>query len=147
MPQLHAADLTLALEIPEKPLAMELDSQRVGQVLRHLLNNAVKFTPRGGRISLALQAMEAGIRFEVRDTGIGISPEQLPHVFTKFYQADSSNTREQGGVGLGLAICRSYVEAHGGRIGVESEPQAGSCFWVELPAAPVTPLPEEAPAY
>lgn len=147
MPQLHAADLTLALEIPEKPLAMELDSQRIGQVLRHLLNNAVKFTPRGGRISLVLQAMEAGIRFEVRDTGIGISPEQLPHVFTKFYQADSSNTREQGGVGLGLAICRSYVEAHGGRIGVESEPQAGSCFWVELPAAPVTPLPEEAPAY
>ncbi len=145
MPHLEEAGLTLITQMPAAPLWVEVDSQRIRQVLRNLLGNAVKFTPPGGRITMSLQARETGFRIEVRDTGIGISPEHLPHVFAKFYQADSSNTREQGGVGLGLAICRAFVEAHGGRMGVESSPRQGSCFWFEIADCALTLHSEEGP--
>jgi signal transduction histidine kinase len=131
--------------MPAVPLWVDVDSQRIRQVLRNLLGNALKFTPSGGRISVSLQVREAGFRIEVRDTGIGISSEHLPHVFAKFYQADSSNTREQGGVGLGLAISRAFVEAHGGRMGVESAPRQGSCFWFEIADCALTLHSEEGP--
>jgi signal transduction histidine kinase len=105
----------------------------VGQVLLNLLNNALKFTPAHGRVQVALVADEREVTVSVRDNGIGIAPEHLPRLFDKFYQVDPSLTRSHGGAGLGLSISKAIVEAHGGRMGVLSEPERGSTFWFSLP--------------
>jgi len=117
---------------PEVPLELSGDGLRLGQVLLNLVNNAIKFTERGN-IIVSLRVLERGpddvlLRFEVRDTGIGISPAQMDALFTPFAQADASTTRLHGGTGLGLSISRSLVELMGGRIWAESEPGAGSRF-------------------
>ncbi|MNT76026.1 Sensor protein SrrB [compost metagenome] len=100
------------------------------------MGNALKFTPAGGRITVSAERLATEVRVEVRDTGIGIAPEHQQALFRKFYQVDSSSTRAHGGAGLGLAISKALVEAHGGRIGVESEPGKGSRFWFVLPLGP-----------
>lgn len=133
-PQAKAAALLLEAELPDAPLRVHLDPHRIAQVLINLLNNAVKFTPPGGRIAVRVAREGAGYRVEVRDSGIGIAPENLVHLFQKFYQVEPSLTREFGGAGLGLSISKVLVEAHGGRIGVESAPGEGSTFWFSLPA-------------
>jgi signal transduction histidine kinase len=112
------------------------DEERLHQILRILLSNAVKFTPEGGAVTLRASAGEEGIRIEVRDTGVGIAPEDLPRMFRRFEQADGSATRAHGGAGLGLALAQRLVAAHGGLIGVESRPGVGSAFWFTLPPAP-----------
>jgi CheY-like chemotaxis protein len=125
---------------------IEADEERVLQVLENLVGNALKFTPPGGVVTVgARRAPEPGwVFFSVRDTGPGISREHLPHVFDRFWQAQSSDRR---GSGLGLAICKAIVEAHGGRIWVQSEPGKGASFLFTLPAASETgegtPLPVE----
>ena len=113
---------------------IEADEERVLQVLENLIGNALKFTPPGGVVTVgARRAPEPGwVFFSVRDNGPGISPEHLPRVFDRFWQAQSSDRR---GSGLGLAICKAIVEAHGGRIWVESEPGKGASFLFTLPAA------------
>lgn len=113
------------------------DAQRVQQVLLNLLGNAVKFTDQG---SIQLEILPAGtaIRVKVRDTGPGIAPALQQTIFAAFTQVDASTRREYSGVGLGLAISAGLVELMNGRIGVESEPGRGSCFWFELPAASQT---------
>lgn len=113
------------------------DPRRLGQVLRNLVHNAIKFTPRGGRISVTAAPSAGGERVElrVRDTGIGIRPEDVPRIFERFWKADSSRQRDGESSGLGLAIARHVVEAHRGTIRVESEPRQGSTFIVDLPAA------------
>jgi signal transduction histidine kinase len=122
---------------PDVPGAVRGDPVRVRQILMNLMGNAVKFTP-SGRVSLGAD-VAAGpdgaerLRFEVRDTGIGISAAALPNIFERFVQADATNTRRFGGTGLGLTITRDLVEAMGGRVGGESAPGEGSRFWVELP--------------
>ncbi len=112
------------------------DSGRLRQVLINLIGNAIKFTESGSVYlvvdELSSDANNTRIRFEVRDTGIGISSEVASELFEKFKQADASTTRKYGGTGLGLAICKRLVELHGGRIGVDSEPGQGSTFWFEL---------------
>ena len=113
------------------------DAGRLRQILLNLLTNAVKFT-RVGTVSLRVSSVSRNksytrLRFEVHDTGIGISEEKLAHVFGEFYQADDSATREFGGTGLGLAICKQLVELMGGMIGASSEVGKGSTFWFELP--------------
>ena len=112
------------------------DPGRLQQVVWNLLANAVKFTPRGGRALVRVGRGEGGsVRLTVSDSGIGIAPEFLPHVFDRFRQADSSTTRAYGGVGLGLSIVRHLVELHGGTVRAESEGEGrGSAFTVELPA-------------
>ena len=109
------------------------DATRIAQVLRNLLANALTHTPEGGSIELAGTATNGHVQVAVTDTGAGIAPEHLPHVFERFYRADPSRARATGGAGLGLAIVRSIVEAHGGTIGVTSELGRGATFRFSLP--------------
>jgi len=109
------------------------DEGRLRQVLMNLLTNALRYTPAGGRITIEAQPLGDQVQVSVRDTGVGIAPEDMPYVFDRFYRAEKSRARADGGSGLGLAIARHLVEAHGGRIGVESEPGRGSHFFFTLP--------------
>ncbi len=111
------------------------DSDRLKQVLLNLVDNAIKHTPEGGRVTLEAGNPDgAAVRIAVTDTGIGIPPHDLVHVFERFYRVDKSRSRAQGGAGLGLAIAKSFVEAHGGRIEVQSAVGVGTAFIVTLPA-------------
>ncbi len=112
---------------------IEIDSLRVAQVLVNLIANAIKFSPEGSTVDIAAEPEGEGLTVRIRDRGIGITPEDLPKLFTKFHQLNSSTTRSAGGTGLGLVICKGIVEEHGGKIWVESSPGAGSCFSVWLP--------------
>ena len=106
------------------------------QVIWNLLSNAIKFTPKAGHIEVKLDRYGSDVRIKVSDTGMGISPDFLPHVFERFRQADGSTTRAQGGLGLGLAVVRHIVEQHGGTVSAESAGKArGSTFTVNLPIA------------
>ncbi|MGB9633802.1 MAG: ATP-binding protein, partial [Chloroflexaceae bacterium] len=110
------------------------DPERLAQVLHNLLSNALRHTPAGGRITLRAAARSNGsVQLEVEDTGAGIAPEDLPHVFERFYRADRGRTRERGGSGLGLTIAHELVRLQGGAMGVESAPGQGARFWFTLP--------------
>jgi CheY-like chemotaxis protein len=114
------------------------DPARLQQVAWNLLTNAVKFTPRGGRVQVRLERVNSQVEIAVADTGAGIDPEFLPHVFERFRQADQKTTRQHGGLGLGLAIVRHLVELHGGSVRADSGGEgAGSTFTVALPVAPI----------
>ncbi|NMC78693.1 MAG: cell wall metabolism sensor histidine kinase WalK [Chloroflexi bacterium] len=112
---------------------VNMDAARIGQVLNNLLSNALRHTPAGGRVSIRAWRGVNGLQVEVEDSGEGIQPEDLPHVFDQFYRGEKSRSRESGGSGLGLAIARGIVEAHGGRIWVESAPGQGAHFCFTLP--------------
>ena len=129
-----AVGSSIALEssVPEGLPPVLADSARIQQVLSNLVGNAVKFTPRDGRITVCAEHIEGEIRFGVIDTGPGIPPEQVPHIFGQFWQASSSDRR---GIGLGLAIAKGIVEAHKGTIWVESQVGLGSTFYFTLPTA------------
>ncbi len=109
------------------------DRERMAQVLRNLLANALRHTPPGGAIHVTTSGSPGWVEVSVSDTGEGIAAEDLPHVFDRFWRGDKSRARETGGSGLGLAIARRLIEAQGGRIGVESELGKGSRFWLRLP--------------
>ena len=113
---------------------MDVDPERVGQVLRNLLNNALAHTPEGGTITVTARTAGEQVAVTVHDTGTGIAPEHLPHVFDRFYRADQSR-RKTGGAGLGLAIVKQLVIAIGGTITAESAPGQGSTFTFTLPVA------------
>jgi signal transduction histidine kinase len=111
------------------------DPERLEQIVWNLASNAVKFTPAGGRVDVSLVPRDGHVELGVRDTGIGIAPEFLPHVFDYFRQGDSSPSRRHGGLGLGLAIVKSLVELHGGSVTAESAGEnQGATFTVRLPA-------------
>jgi signal transduction histidine kinase len=113
------------------------DPVRLQQVLTNLLANAIKFTPKGGRVEVRTGRDDAGAWMEVADTGIGIKPEFLARVFERFRQADGTSTRSQGGLGLGLAIVRHLVTLHGGTVEAHSAGEGrGATFRVELPLMP-----------
>src|SRR5437762_5472170 len=117
------------------------DEARLRQVVWNLLSNAIKFTPKGGGIEVRLERAESWAQITVKDTGQGIKPDFLPHVFERFLQADSSTTRTHGGLGLGLAIVRHLVELHGGSVHADSPGEGrGATFAVRLPLLPVRPL-------
>jgi PAS domain S-box-containing protein len=120
-------------EAGDGPARVHADRNRIAQVISNLLGNAAKFTPEGGRISLRISRAGADALFEVADTGPGISGENLPHIFDRFWQA--GRLRRGGGVGLGLPIAKGIVQAHGGRIWAESEPGQGTRFFFTLPTA------------
>ncbi len=111
------------------------DPDRLKQVLLNLVDNAIKYTPSGGEVTLSLERDDAWVRVSVADTGIGIPPQDLTKIFDRFYRVDKARSREKGGSGLGLAIGKWIVEAHGGRIEVQSELGKGSTFTVWLPLA------------
>jgi two-component system, OmpR family, sensor kinase len=121
---------------------LPVDEDRLREVLLNLLSNAVRYNHEGGRVEVRLTAQPSGaILLEVSDTGIGIAPDDQPHIFERFYRVDRARSREQGGSGLGLAISKWVVEAHGGTIGFESEPGVGTTFRVTLPTDPGPPGP------
>ncbi len=131
----HAVtDVALQNEVAAD-LAATADQERIHQVLYNLVDNAVRFTPPGGTVVVAATRQDDRVVVDVRDSGVGIAPEHLPRLFERFYRADASRSREGGGTGIGLAIARSIVESHGGRITASSEPGRGSSFTFDLPAA------------
>ena len=137
-PKGSKAGIRLALNLlsEEEHLQLQGDARRLGQVLRHLLDNAVKFSPNGGKVSLSLEREAEMVVVQVKDEGIGLTADQLERVFDRFYQVDGSATRHFGGTGLGLALVKEVVEAHGGAVWAESDGVAGrGCiFTVCLPA-------------
>jgi PAS domain S-box-containing protein len=135
-PQVARKRQRLVVRAPGGLPAVWGDSERVTQILTNLVSNAHKYTPEGGQITVVAAAAGDGIRLEVRDTGVGLSPEEQARLFTRFYRAQNRATQEAGGTGLGLAITRALVEAHGGRIAVESSPGRGATFRLTLPTAP-----------
>ena len=130
---------------PDLPVVLG-DPDRLQQVLWNLLSNGIKFTPRGGRVMVTVTGREGEVLITVADTGAGIKPEFLPHVFERFRQAESSTNRAYGGLGLGLAIVRHLIELHGGSVSVASEGEGrGATFTARLPAAAAVRLPAERP--
>ena len=124
------------LEKIEPNLTLMGDPIKLNQVLYNLIDNAMKYTPDGGKIQVLLKKEERGILWQVKDNGIGIPPEDREHIFDRFYRVDKARSRETGGTGLGLSIVRQQVNMHGGTISVESEPGKGSVFSVLLPEKP-----------
>ncbi|MGE0353127.1 MAG: sensor histidine kinase [Gemmatimonadales bacterium] len=142
------ANLTVVANLPDQPVLLAVDAGRIRQLLLNLVTNAVKYTPPGGTVSVALVERESEIQFAVKDTGVGIAAGDLPHVFDRFWRADMVRTRsgDRPGFGLGLSISRWIAEAHGGSIGVQSRPGRGSTFVVTLPRQPAaSTLPPEEP--
>ncbi len=117
------------------------DSDRLKQLLLNLVSNALKYTPEGGSVTMSLTLDDAWVRVDVADTGIGIPPEDLPHIFDRFYRVDKARSRAMGGTGLGLSIAHWIAEAHGGQLSVVSEVGKGSTFTVTLPLVPETVAP------
>ena len=133
-PSADAKGVALRVTVPEEPVQAKCDADRMQQVFWNLLSNGVKFTPRGGVVHATLSVDAQAVTVVVTDTGIGIRRESLPFLFQRFWQAENVHTRYVGGLGLGLALVRHFVELHGGTIGAESEGEGrGSTFTVTLP--------------
>ncbi|MCM3871529.1 MAG: PAS domain S-box protein [Pyrinomonadaceae bacterium] len=136
LPTAEAKRIVLQTECELESCLVKGDPNRLRQVIWNLVLNAIKFTPRGGSVTVGLECVESYARLKVRDTGEGIAPEFLPYVFDRFRQAEGTVTRRQGGLGLGLAVVRHLVELHGGNVLAESGgPGQGSTFTVDLPLA------------
>lgn len=143
--QAHQKNIHIHTQIPHDLPNINIDERRICQVLINLLNNAIKFTPQGGNITLAITRVkplkpkaQEYVRICITDTGIGISPENLNKLFQPFSQIDSALNRKYQGTGLGLALVKSLVEMHGGRVSVTSELGVGSCFAIMLPCAEIS---------
>jgi two-component system, OmpR family, sensor histidine kinase CiaH len=127
------AGIQLTLIADGQPAAVEVDPDRMQQVLLILIDNAIKHTPRGGKVELRVRRHGQSAEVEVADTGSGIAPEHLPRIFDRFYRADKARARAQGGTGLGLAIAKMLVEAHGGQLQLVSTLGVGTHVTVSLP--------------
>lgn len=133
-PRAGAQGVRLAADLPAGLDPVWADPQRVEQVILNLLDNAIRHTPSGGQVTVAAARTGGSVRVTVRDTGTGIPPEELPAIWERFHTVDRSRARDRTGRGLGLAIVRSIVRAHGGEVGAESTPGQGSVFFFTLPA-------------
>lgn len=131
--QKKSIELVLDFQVKKEEIKFYADPDRVQQIISHLMNNAIKFTPEGGRVTLRIWREKNQVFFQIEDTGIGITQDQLPLLFEKFQQLESSRQRTHGGTGLGLALTKQLVELHRGTIEVESTPHEGSLFTVRLP--------------
>ena len=132
-------------DVPRGLPRIDADPDRLRQIVQNLVENAVRYTPPGGEIGVTMRADDAdGVRLVVYDTGVGVAAADLPHVFRHFYRADQSRARTSGGTGLGLAIVKSLVEAHGGRVTVESAVGRGTTFTITFPRRQETAKAQEA---
>ncbi len=137
--QFEEKSVSLTTRVPDNLPPVRADEDRIGQVLLNLVGNALQYTPSGGRVRISARRQDADVYVSVADSGIGISAEHLPFIFTRFYRVDRSRSRAGGGSGIGLTIARHLVEAHGGRLWAESAgPGQGSTFTFTLP---LTSLP------
>jgi signal transduction histidine kinase len=134
-PRAKSSGLSINTDIPDGLPACYVDQHRVSQILKNLVSNAIIHTPKHGKINISVRKLDNQVEISVADTGEGISQEDLPYIFERFYRADKSRTRVTGGTGLGLTITKRLVEAHGGEIKVESEPGKGSKFYFTVPVA------------
>ena len=138
-PRGHAKGVEVTVIVaPDVPQIILADEGRLRQVITNLMGNAVKFTEKGG-VCVEIKNQGDMLRFDVRDTGVGVPPAKRQEIFEEFVQADSSHARKFGGTGLGLAISKRLVDTMGGEIAVDAAPEGGSCFWFTLPAKVVTP--------
>ncbi len=133
--QIDEKNIDLVLDIPQEICPVLADKLRLTQVISNLLSNACKYSPQGARVTIRAREEDAGVRIDVSDTGIGISPEDQERLFTKFFRADNSSTREVSGSGLGLYITKHLIEAHGGRIWASSQLGQGTTFSLTWPKA------------
>jgi signal transduction histidine kinase len=134
-PAAAGAGVAVRLDAPAAVIA-EVDAHRVRQVVDNLLSNAVKYTEPGGAVTLALGEADGEVALDVSDTGIGIAADELEHVFARFFRGGQAQRQHIPGTGIGLSIVSAIVEAHGGRIEVDSEPGRGTTFRVRLPRVP-----------
>ncbi|HXY37704.1 MAG TPA: ATP-binding protein [Planctomycetaceae bacterium] len=123
----------IALELDLESAGLVADQDRISQVVTNLLTNAIRYNHDNGRVMVTTRSSKSDVVLSVADTGIGIGPEHLPHIFERFYRVDKARSRKDGGIGLGLAICKSIVEAHGGQISVTSSAEGATQFEVRLP--------------
>lgn len=129
-------EIRVELALLGKLPTLNLDAARMRQVLLNLLSNGVRYTPVGGEIRVAVEQVGETVEIRVKDSGVGIEPENLPYIFDRFYRTDKARTREKGGTGLGLAIVKALTEAHGGAVSVQSEgPNMGTQFTLKLPVS------------
>jgi signal transduction histidine kinase len=143
----EAAGLGLSYTLRAIALPADVDATRLRQAVRQLLGNAVKFTKPGGRVEVILERQGSEATLMVRDTGIGIAPALLPQLFERFRQGDPSLTRSYGGLGVGLALARHIVDAHGGAISAHSDgPGTGATFTLRVPLAEVGAVADRPPA-
>jgi signal transduction histidine kinase len=133
----NASEIKLVLRLPNSRVIIKADEDKLAWVLQQLLDNALKFTPKGGKVLLQASLDNGPLCISVIDTGIGIPSDRLPEVFEPFHQLDSSATRRYAGTGLGLAMVRQIVEAHGSQVRVRSVPGQGSCFEFNLPVSQI----------
>jgi len=134
-PQAEAKGVALHIALPALSLIVAADPDRIGQVLTNLVANAIKYTHAGGSVEVAARSAPDGFVVEVADTGIGIPPDDIPHLFDRFYRSSTGSAFAKGS-GLGLAICKGIVEAHGGSLAVQSTPDKGSRFSFTIPRNP-----------
>jgi signal transduction histidine kinase len=136
-PQYQEKGVQLEVRLPPQLPVVSADKWRMTQVMMNLLGNALQYTPSGGRVEVTAQSTEEGLVVRVSDSGIGIAPEHLPHIFERFYRVDKSRSRAGGGSGIGLTIARHLIEAHGGSLWAESAgPEKGSAFTFVMPLLP-----------
>jgi signal transduction histidine kinase len=134
--RLLAEDKNIALRCEsDEAVSVEGDRARLKQVIVNLVDNAIKYTPAGGLVGVKVRASNSHATLEVKDSGVGIPAEALPHIFERLYRVDKARSRQMGGAGLGLSITKAIVTAHGGQVRVESVEGKGSRFIVELPVA------------
>lgn len=143
-PAIEQCGHELTISLPPEPVYLDGDLVRLSQAILNLLNNAAKYTERGGRIWLTAERLESEVVVRIKDTGVGISAEKLPRLFEMFFQVDRTLERSQGGLGIGLSLVRRLVELHGGRVEARSEGMGkGSEFSVRLPILVDQPKPPE----
>ncbi len=136
----------LVIHLPDQPVRQPHDPPRIGQILTNLIGNAIKFTPTGGRVDVELEATGTGARLLVTDTGAGISPDEMPHVFERFWRGARAPELRASGSGLGLSIVKSIVDMHDGSITILSAPDTGTRVTVDLPRTIAVSSPAGGPA-
>lgn len=143
-PMAESKGVELRTHLPAEPVVLSHDPPRLGQVLGNLIGNAIKFTPKGGTVDVTVEATADGATLTVSDTGVGIDPDELEHVFDRFYRGTRRREERAGGSGLGLAIARSIVDMHHGRISISSTPDVGTEVLVTLPRDVAASSPSDA---